>query len=356
MSCALKEHLYRHITQHGPLDVGQFMSIALCHPQYGYYMKQDPLGARGDFTTAPEISQIFGEIIGAWVADIWVQMGRPAPFGLVECGPGRGTLMADILRACEKIEGFRSACLVHLLEISPALKKEQAKTLEGLTPIWHQTLASLPQDYPLIVIGNEFLDALPFRQLLKTQKGWGERVIDENFEFGVRPAGSELLQYVPESLNNSAPDSIFEVSPARIIFMENLCALLKQTGGAGLFIDYGHDMPGLGDTFQALHKHEYVSVFEKIGDSDLTSHVDFSALHKAVFNCGAHVEGIVTQGAFLGALGIDKRAEYLVNKASAAQAGDIKTALHRLTSPDEMGRLFKVMGLSYGDDVKPAGF
>lgn len=356
MSEELEAYFKNHVAQHGPIDVGQFMNIALCHPEHGYYMKQDPFGVQGDFTTAPEVSQMFGEIIGAWVADVWIQMGRPSPFGLVELGPGRGTLMADIMRGCSKVDGFKEACVIHLIEISPALKSIQTETLKDQEVAWHQTIASVPQSYPLIILGNEFMDALPFRQLVKSESGWDERVVTEDLAFGLRPAGADLTQYIPERFASCDTGEVFEISPTRFSAMNNICDLLSQTTGVALLLDYGHDKAGLGDTFQALHKHDYVSVLEYMGDADLTSHVDFSALKKIAEHESAQVLPIVEQGAFLKALGIEQRAQYLMGQADEKQKADIESALHRLTSPDEMGSLFKVMGLVYGDSLKPAGF
>lgn len=353
----LKKYLVNHITQHGPIDVGQFMNIALCHPEYGYYMKQDPFGAGGDFTTAPEISQMFGELIGAWVADLWLQMGKPTPFGLVECGPGRGTLMADIMRATGGVEGFHKACLIHLIEISPALKKLQAKALELYNPTWHQSMGAVSTAYPLIILGNEFMDALPFRQLVNIDGGWAERVVTRDLSFGLRPAGAELISYIPQKVQATAKDGdVFEISPVRSAVMETICDTLKRASGAALLIDYGHTKAGTGDTFQALHKHEYVSVLDCIGDADLTSHVDFEALEQIAQKSDADLLPIVEQGTFLMSLGLGQRAQYLAGQSSDDLAENIKSALHRLSAPDQMGSLFKVMGLSYGHGLKPAGF
>lgn len=330
MAKELEEYLRRYIATHGALDVGQFMSIALAHPEHGYYMTRDPFGAGGDFTTAPEISQMFGEMIGAWVIDIWAQMGKPERLTLVECGPGRGTLMNDILRVYKDVP-----LDVHLIEISPALKFIQQKTLKAH---WHDNIETVPTDAPVIVIGNEFLDALPFRQFVKTKDGWAERVITEDLSFGLRPIA--FVKDAPEG-------SIFEIAPHRIEFIKTVEDLMKRCGmGAALFIDYGHAQSGLGDTFQALHKHNTVDVLSHIGEADLTSHVDFSVFGHPV----------TTQGEFLRSLGIEARAQMLLKNANERQSADIASALHRLTSSDEMGTLFKVMGFAHGKNIHPAGF
>lgn len=337
MPQTLEDIVKTHIAQHGPMDVGQYMAMALGHPQHGYYMKQDPFGVGGDFTTAPEISQMFGEIIGAWVVHQWMQLGSPDKFALLECGPGRGTLMADILRSCKNVSGFVEAAQIHLLDISPTLKTIQAETLKAHAPTWIDTIETVPTDIPIIVIANEFLDALPFRQLLYTSDGWQERVICEEeggLRFAIRSAGM-LASYVPSSLTPKARD-IFEIAPARESVFQDISARIENQKGAALFIDYGHTKSGFGDTFQALYKHNYVDVFAHIGDADLTSHVDFAALTKLCPNAKLH-----TQGDFLAAFGIEIRA-----KALLSQKLDIDQDLQRLIGHDQMGELFKVMEIS----------
>lgn len=349
------EHIKAHIRAHGPLDVGAYMSLALSHPEYGYYMTRDPLGRGGDFTTAPEISQLFGEVLGAWVADIWIRMGRPERFTLLECGPGRGTLMEDMLRAVRGVEGFHRACAVHLLEISPALKSLQAEKLAPYKPEWHADLAQVPDDLPLIVIANEFLDALPLRQFCRAEAGWAERMVglgaEGGLEFVLRPAADLLI---PAAFKDAPDGTIFEISPAREGFVRGLSALLKRAGGAALLIDYGHAATAPGDTFQALRGHKFVPVLEAPGQADLTSHVDFEALARAA--AGMDVFGPAPQGRFLHNIGIAHRARYLMQKAGADQAQEIENGLKRLTDSDQMGELFKIMGLSYGQTFALGGF
>ncbi len=333
---SLAAHLKDIIQKEGPIDVGRFMALALGHPEFGYYMTRDPFGRGGDFTTAPEISQMFGEMIGAWVADVWTQMGRP-DFVLLECGPGRGTLMADMMRATKNVPGFHEACSVHLMEISPVLKDKQAGVLADYKPMWHAGLESVPKDKPLIMIANEFLDALPVRQFVRDGGAWHERMVD--FKDGT-------FVFVPEQ------GEIMEQSPACVDFIKDVSAHLQKTGGAALFIDYGYTS-GTGESLQAVKNHKYVPVLEDVGNADLTAHVDFAALKEVA---GVKVLGPVEQGAFLRKLGIEARAEMLAQKAAPEQKVQLQNALQRLCDSGQMGSLFKVMGLVHGETIHPAGF
>lgn len=343
----MDEILKNLIREKGPIDIAEFMGLALGHPAHGYYMKGDPFGARGDFTTAPEISQMFGEMVAAWIMDVWQQMGSPV-FTLLECGPGRGTLMADIMRATKNVPGFYDSAKVHLLEISPALRAMQAAALENYAPEWHVNLETLP-DRPMIVVANEFLDALPVRQLIHTADGWKERVVgiaNGNFAFDTK----ELPFNLPV---DAAEGAIFEISPVRSQFVTDL---VKKLNGAALIIDYGHSESGIGDTLQALKSHKYISPLEEIGNADLTTHVDFHAVKLAAEAAGGEVSGPVEQGAFLKDLGIGQRAEILTLRATPAQKFDIEKALQRLVDPSQMGSLFKVMGLTNGQNLSLPGF
>lgn len=335
----LEDIIKEHIRKNGPMDIGSFMAMALGHPDHGYYMTRDPLGRGGDFTTAPEISQMFGELVGAWVADTWIKIGRPSPFILLECGPGRGTLMADMLRATRQVDGFHDAVRIILLETSPILIEKQKEILADYRCEWignidHATISS--SHHPMIVIANEFLDALPVRH----RDGAGkERVIALKDDELVFEGGADIYEY----------------SPAREMFVKSVVSLLKQRGGAALFIDYGHDNKGVaGDTLQAIKDHKFVSVLDHIGEADLTAHVDFSALAEAAVDINIH--GPVEQGAFLKRLGIEMRAHILMKAAAIEQRNDIQSALSRLTSPEQMGRLFKVMALCGDDNISLAGF
>lgn len=338
----LEKIIHQNIVQHGPMDVGQFMALALGHPEHGYYMKQDPFGRSGDFVTAPEVSQMFGEVLGAWAAHSWMQMGAPSEFVLLECGPGRGTLMADMLRAIRRVDGFLKAAQIHLLEISPALKARQANLLNEHAPEWHDTLGDVPNDLPIIIIGNEFLDALPFRQLAYQAGAWHERVIDyqDVLVFGSRA----VPKAVWPNFGKPQDDDIFEFSPARENFVSAMCERIKESSGAALLIDYGHGKSAFGDTFQAIRGHEYVDPLNDAGNVDLTAHVDFESLVNIANEAGCSVQPIIEQGEFLKMLGVEARAAYLMDKG----ARNVEKDLHRLTDRDEMGALFKVMDFRYG--------
>jgi len=367
--------LQRRIALHGPLTVAQFMAEALLHPRYGYYTGADPLGAAGDFTTAPEISQMFGELIGLWCADTWERLGRPAPLALVELGPGRGTLMADALRASRMLPAFRDALSVHLVEASPLLRQRQAATLgsSGLTPTWHDHLDSLPE-LPLLVIANEFFDALPIRQFERTAEGWCERLVDlapPDFAAPQEPPPEgppPALRFVRErrpgaagrlvspALKDAPVGALAEVCPAGVSLMGALADRLCRHGGAALVIDYGYRGPALGDTLQAVRRHAYAPVLVDPGTADLTAHVDFGALAEAATAAGAHCFGPVSQGQFLTRLGIEARAATLRRRASPAQAREIDQALRRLRDEAEMGQLFQALAVTFPEIGCPAGF
>lgn len=361
MSTPLQNILTRRIQENGPLDIGEFMAEALTHPQHGYYMGRDPFGRAGDFTTAPEISQIFGEMIGVWAANLWQLMGAPKSFIWLECGPGRGTLSADALRATRHISGFHEAAEIHLLEASPVLKKAQAQALAEFKPVWHETLETLPAGKPLILIANEFLDALPIRQMLKTAKGWEERVVATDIGgtaliYASRDLTSEDRARLPVHITDMPEGTVFEFSPARDLFITAVCRRLKEYGGAALFIDYGYERSAPGETLQAVRAHEYVPVLSRPGESDISAHVDFGKLLRIARDSGVHTLGPAPQGHFLRALGIGVRVQTLAQKASSAQREDLEKALHRLTDSAQMGALFKVAGLYYGTKTVPAGF
>ena len=299
---SLEDRIRQEIQHHGPMNVGAFMGLAVSH----YYGSRDPFGAGGDFTTAPEISQMFGELLGAWAADCWAQMGHPERFVLAECGPGRGTLMADALRATKGGPRFHAAAEVHLIEQSALLQEKQRDMLRDYKVTWHGDVGDLPNDVPLVLLANEFLDALPVRQFQFGDGAWQERVIglDEGgtLQFGLVPASG----LVPEV--GGTEGGIAELSPAVSRFAETVAARIMAQGGAALFIDYGY-AAGQGNTLQAVRRHEYVDVLSHIGEADLTAHVDFAALAKAVCDCAVY--GPVTQGEFLQRLGIGPRAAVL---------------------------------------------
>lgn len=332
------------IAEEGPIGIDRFMAICLADPEHGYYMRRDPFGAEGDFVTAPEISQMFGELIGLWAAEVWRLMGRPDPVLLVELGPGRGTLMADALRAAARVPGFRAALRLHLVEASPVLRERQRQTLAAHAPVWHADLADMP-DGPAIVIANEFLDALPIRQFVRAGGRWHERLV------GLGPDGALCFGLAPESqpaLGMSAPEgSVMELAPAALAVTAELSARLARHGGAALFIDYGHT-GGMGDTLQALRRHAPVDPLTHCGEADLTAHVNFAAVAQAARRVGAATQGPVTQGELLAALGIEARANALLAKADDSQAEAILAAATRLTDmrPTGMGALFKALAIA----------
>ena len=328
------------------MTVSDYMKICLTHPRYGYYVTRDPLGEKGDFITAPEVSQMFGELIGAWAATVWRQMGSPARVNLIELGPGRGTLMGDVLRAAKALPEFHAALSVHLVEISPALRARQQQTLarDGLVH-WHDALGSVPES-PAITIANEFIDALQVHQFVRDTDGWHLRVVgiaDDKLAFGVVPAP------MPKDFNDDAPDapvgSILELRDEGPIAL--LAQRIVQDGGAALILDYGHSTLGFGDTLQAVRKHAYTDPLMHSGEADLTTQVNFAELATWAQRNGARVGGPVMQGDFLRRLGIEARAARLKQGATPEQAADIDAALMRLTAPDQMGELFKVLAFAH---------
>lgn len=336
----LKDIIVKTIQQHGAMTIADYIALALGHPEYGYYRAQDPLGQRGDFTTAPEISQMFGEMLAAFYMDAWQQTGQPEQVKLIEAGPGRGTLMADMLRAIKaNWPDFFATLDVHLVEINPVLKQQQQEMLTDYTVTWHDKLFDVPEGFTFF-IGNEFLDALPIHQYERKQGQWFERcvTVDENnnLVFGLK----ETLFTDPAIKQ----DGIREVSPAVATAVGEISGRLIRYGGVAVLIDYGYTQENaMGDTFQAVSRHEFVSPLLHPGQVDLTAHVDFAAAAQAAEAAGAVVQGILTQRAFLCGLGIEQRATQLSAMGDEQQVKDIQAALHRLIAPDEMGDLFKVM-------------
>lgn len=354
---ALADRLYQAIAREGAITVARYMAEALGHPEHGYYTRSDPLGAAGDFTTAPEISQMFGELIGLWCLDRWRAMGGPRPVRLIELGPGRGTLMADALRATRLDTDFLSAAEIHLVEMSPALRGKQAAVLKGQRATWHAALATVPAG-PLILVANEFFDALPIHQFERTAEGWHERLVTLDagtgaFAFTLEPTCAITEVTMPATAPIGA---IFETRPDATALAQEIGTRLLDAGGAALVLDYGHSRAGLGDTLQAVRRHAPHAVLEDPGEADLTAHVDFEALARAAGRAGAAVHGPVTQGAFLGALGIASRAKTLLTKATPTQAVEIEAAHRRFTEPDAMGNLFKAVALTPPGAPAPAGF
>jgi NADH dehydrogenase [ubiquinone] 1 alpha subcomplex assembly factor 7 len=358
---ALERHLIARIRAEGPLSIADYMAEALGHPLYGYYTTRDPLGVGGDFITAPEVSQVFGELIGLWCAEGWERMGRPDPVILAELGPGRGTLMADALRALRVAPAFRRALRLHLVETSRVLRRAQATTLAEASPVWHDDVADLPAG-PLILVANEFLDAVPIRQFLRREDGWHERRIGLAadgtalvFTFDPLPS-ADAAAPIPAPLRDAPPGSLCEARPAGTALAATLSARLATEGGLALFIDYGHFPSACGDTLQAVRQHRRHDVLAEPGTADLTAHVDFAAVAAAPRAAGARAWGPVTQRAFLGALGIAAREARLLEHATPAQAAAITGGCRRLIDPAGMGTLFKVLALAHPRLPAPAGF
>jgi SAM-dependent MidA family methyltransferase len=352
----LAAELKRLIAVEGPLAVERYIALCLGHPQHGYYMTRDPFGAGGDFVTAPEISQMFGELLGLWAAETWRLMGEPSPVHLVELGPGRGTLMADALRAARILPAFREALEVHLVETSLVLTARQQATLAGEPRVaWHQTTATLPEG-PAIILANEFFDALPVRQFVRSEAGWCERRIgldaDGRFVFGLdAEPTAEIKAEAPLG-------AVLELPRAGLALLAEIGARLTRHGGALLAVDYGHVGQGFGDTLQAVKRHRYVDVLAEPGEADLTTHVDFSLLGRAARQAGLAVHGPVTQGDFLIALGISERAAMLKRGRDAAAAAIVDQAVARLIADETngkgapgketgMGRLFKAAAFAH---------
>ena len=330
-----------------PVTVADYMAAANAH----YYATRDPLGAAGDFTTAPEISQMFGEMVGIWIADLWSRAGKPA-FRYVELGPGRGTLAADALRAmahfgCEPIG-------IHLVETSPALRAAQLARLPAAEH--HDEVDALPHDAPLLIVANEFFDALPIHQYVRTADGWRERMVELRDGDRVPVAGAiPADDAIPAALRGEAQGAIVETTPVAAAIMQRCAFHLARQGGAMLAIDYGYSGPAAGDTLQAVKAHSFADPFADPGEADLTAHVDFTALADAARSGGVAVAGPVAQGAWLRAMGIDARLASL-SAAAPARADELQGQRDRLVNADAMGDLFKAIAFTAPNWPAPAGF
>lgn len=354
---ALHQEIAALIEANGPMPVERYMQLCLQHPTHGYYTTREAIGAGGDFTTAPEISQMFGELIGLWAAETWAQSGAFQPARVVELGPGRGALIADLERASRIAPPFHSALAIDLVETSLRLRAEQRTALGDFAAVqWRDTLGAAPQA-PAIYIANEFFDALPIRQYVRKDGAWRERMVGLNaaggFQFGADVVAQEQIAAVgPEG-------AILEVGAAGVRVMTEMAARIVRFGGAALIIDYGYARTQAGETLQAMRAHEFSDPLQNPGEADLTAHVDFSALARAATAAGAAVHGPVTQGAFLRALGIETRAQRLKRNATAQQAADIDSALQRLTEASHargMGVLFKVLCVTRRGAPTPPAF
>lgn len=349
----LSAELKALIATEGPLPVDRFMALALGHPRHGYYMTRDPFGPAGDFVTAPEISQVFGELMGVWAAGAWEAMGRPEAVALVEFGPGRGTLMADLLRAAAALPAFRAALAVHLVETSDRLAARQRDMLAtaSVPCTWHRELSTVPPG-PAIFVANEFLDALPIRQLVMTASGWRERVVglvDGALAFGLArdPVPPSL---VPPALRQAAPGAVVEICPAFGPLAAGLAA--RDAPLAGLFIDYGHAASAHGDTLQAVQAHRFTDPLATPGEADITAHVDFAALGNALSAAGLCAGTPVTQRALLFGLGLGERAERLV-RSRPDVFETVRAGVERLIDPAPagMGSLFKAMAVASSEGL-----
>ncbi len=385
----LKTHIKNLIAQTGPISMSEFMRIALADAQHGYYKTREPFGTKGDFITAPEISQMFGELIGIWCADIWQKMGSPN-IEIVEIGPGRGTLMADLLRGTRKIQGFHDNIAISMVETSKRLQEIQREKLVNLHPRikWFEDIATVP-DKPLIIVTNELFDALPINQYVMQNGKWHEKMLgldgSGELAFMLRPVSLSLegeggfIQFLLQKLvrnpgeggiylNKEAPPHPnplpqgegttphIEICPEAIIIMEEISKRIKQHGGAALIIDYGYTKPEYNNTISAITSHKHHDMLENIGNADISAHVDFALLAKVAINKGMKIFGATGQGDFLRNLGIDFRAIQLTKNATEKQKQDIETAKTRLTGNGEaqMGELFKVLAVTNG--VVPEGF
>ena len=340
MSGPLASRLAARIRAEGPILLADFMAAALSDPEHGYYMVRDPLGAAGDFTTSPEISQAFGELLGLWCAEVWRASGAPDPVLLVELGPGRGVLMADALRAIARVTpDFRAARQLHLVDLSPSLRAVQAEHLKLEKPVWHDALASVPEG-PALILANEFFDALPIDQAVSTEAGWCQRRI------GLDEAGAfefVLGEIVP---GPEAPlDTVRETCRPGGEIAAALGRRAVRDGAVSLIIDYG-EAGALGDSLQAVRGHRAHPVLEDPGAADITAHVDFAALARAAEQTGARVCGPIPQGDLLRALGLVQRTEALMQRAGPDSARSLRAGMIRLIDPAAMGTLFKALAIA----------
>ena len=359
MSQEIADKIAKRIRAEGPLTVAAYMAMALHDPEGGYYAKRDPIGAAGDFTTAPEISQVFGELIGLWCAELWERIGRPDPVILVELGPGRGVLMSDLLRAAGTVPEFRRALRIYLVEASPVLRAEQERRLRQAQPAWVRRVEELP-DGPMLMVANEFLDALPIRQFVRGTGGWSERMVaidpEDRLVFFDGPESLVASLLVPGSPSHCAPGTVVEICPAALALAGALGSRLSRQPGAALFVDYGYFPTAPGPTLRALQRHRPVSALAAPGTADLSAHVDFAAFAEAARAGGAQIYGPISQGRFLTALGAGLRLSALSERAAPGQRRSLESGVRRLLDPGEMGELFKVVALVSPDLPSPAGF
>lgn len=354
---ALEKYLKELILQTGPISMAEFMQLALSHPEYGYYKTREPFGLKGDFTTSPEISQMFGELIGIWCVDIWYKMGCPKDIQLIEIGPGRGTLMADLLRITRHIPDFHDSISVSMVETSQRLCEIQRDKIGNLHPRinWVANISDLAMK-PLILVCNELFDALPIHQYVKQNAKWHEKMLGVNksgeLEFTLSPCA-----FSPSPNDETKDGSVVEICPLAKVIIEEIASRVKEYSGAALIIDYGYVKCEYKNTLSALSKHTHSDILKSIGMADISAHVDFMALGKVIVGKNVEVYGAISQGEFLRNLGIEVRADKLKENASEKQKADINSALQRLVGNGEkqMGELFKVLSLA-SDGIVPEGF
>ena len=357
----LQSEIRKLIKSSGPMPVWRYMELCLMHPQHGYYLSRDPLGREGDFTTAPEVSQMFGELLGLWAASVWKAIGSPPLLRLIELGPGRGTMMADALRALRVLPPLYQALSIHLVEVNPVLREKQRATLSGPREVsWHDTIDDVP-DGPAIILANEYFDVLPIHQAVKRETGWHERTVEVDdggkLAFGVATEPIPRFEVLLSPLVRAAPlGAVFEWRPDAEIM--KITSRVRDQDGAALIVDYGHVRSDVGDTFQAIARHTFADPLKNPGQADVTAHVDFQALVRAADDLGARVHGPATQGEFLKRLGIETRATTLMAKASPEVAEDIAAAMQRLVGGGRggMGQMFKVLAVSEPNLTSLAGF
>jgi SAM-dependent MidA family methyltransferase len=351
----LSEQIDAQIRATGPMSVATYMGLCLSHPRHGYYAVGRPIGAAGDFVTAPEISQMFGELVGFSIVNLWQQMGEPKSFTLLELGPGRGTLMQDALRAASKADGFENALHLQLFEQNALLKGEQEKRLGKYSPYWAGDIDAVSED-PIFVVANEFFDALPIKQFVRTDDGWHERLvglIDNERAFGLSPTPIADSAAPPE-VRGAYAGEILELSPAAVDTMQRLARKVALQGGAILALDYGYGRTQTGETLQAVKSHAFADILDAPGEADISAHVNFEVLGTAAKAAGLAVAPLANQGDFLLRLGLGERARALA-RANPAEAANIARAVERLTAPDQMGTLFKAF-CAHSPGLRPAGF
>jgi len=349
----LRARLLERIEREGPMTVADYMAACLWHPTLGYYATRDPLGRAGDFVTAPEVSQMFGELIGAWIAQVWRDQARPDPFVLAELGPGRGTLLSDALRAARTMPGFHAALRLHCVEASPVLRRMQAAALAPFAPAFHDGVDDLP-DGPLFLVANEFFDALPIRQFLRSANGWRERQVgakDGALVWGLSPETRPAP--IEGRLDETAPGHIVETCAPGTAIAAEIGRRIAAFGGAALIADYG-DWQGVGDTLQAVARHACTDPLQAPGEADLTAHVAFAPLALAAEP--ARASPLVRQGVLLERLGIAARAQILARGLAGAPLDAHVAAHRRLTHPDSMGHLFKMLALTPRQAPPAPGF